>query len=70
MYKFAVVEFKDEKVVKVVPVNWLSTDRKSCYWPAIKTQSKLKMAVLQMATPTDSFLPLPVKVLYQTGMDN
>ena len=70
MYKFAVVEFTEEKVVEVVPVNWLSTDRKSCYWPAFKTQSKRKMTVPQMATPTDNFLPLPVKVMYQTGMDN
>lgn len=68
VYGFAVVEFTEEKEVEVVPVKWLSTDMKICFWPAFKTQAKLRMAVLQMVNPTDSFLPLPVKVLYQTGM--
>lgn len=69
MYKYAVVEFTDEKVVEVVPVKWLTPNHKQCYWPIFKSSTKVNMAVKQMVAPTSDFTLFPVKVLYQTGMN-
>ena len=65
---FAIVEFRNTSEVALVSSKWLLNQRRSCYWPKYKSQSKLQAAVKQHLQPTsDDFDVYDVKVMYETG---
>ncbi len=48
---YAVVTLQDSDEVMVVPSNWLSLDKKHCYWPPFKSTEKCMEAVKNRIKP-------------------
>nr|XP_034306223.1 uncharacterized protein LOC117680343 isoform X2 [Crassostrea gigas] len=67
MGEYAVVEFTDTNEVELVPVSWITSDKKECFWPNFRSTSKQKMAVRQGMLPNSTeFKKFVVKIMYQT----
>lgn len=65
--EYAVVEFTDTNEVELVPVSWITSDKKECFWPNFRSTSKQKMAVRQGMLPNSTeFKKFVVKIMYQT----
>eukprot|EP00105_Crassostrea_gigas_P043938 XP_019928086.1 PREDICTED: uncharacterized protein LOC109620343 [Crassostrea gigas] len=63
-YKYAVVEFLDERGVESDPVRWLTNDEKECFWSQFKTKNSTKttLAIKVAIQPTKEFSKFPVRV--------
>uniref|UniRef100_A0A8W8P634 Uncharacterized protein n=1 Tax=Magallana gigas TaxID=29159 RepID=A0A8W8P634_MAGGI len=63
-YKYAVVEFLDERGVEAVPVRWLTNDEKECFLPQFKNKNSTKttLAIKVAIQPTKEFSKFPVRV--------
>ncbi|XP_062597855.1 uncharacterized protein LOC134259266 isoform X2 [Saccostrea cucullata] len=61
--RYAVVEFTEEEEVEVVPVKWLATDEKTCYWPNMRSTAKISGLIKAEVEPKENFKQLPVRVL-------
>ncbi|XP_073680065.1 uncharacterized protein [Garra rufa] len=48
---YAVVTLQDSDEVMVVPLDWLSLDKKQCYWPPFKSTEKCMEAVQKIFKP-------------------
>uniref|UniRef100_A0A9J7YZ08 Si:dkey-266f7.4 n=1 Tax=Cyprinus carpio carpio TaxID=630221 RepID=A0A9J7YZ08_CYPCA len=48
---YAVVTLQDSDEVMVVPSNWVSLDKRHCYWPPFKSTEKCMEAVQQKPNP-------------------
>ena len=55
-HRLAIVEFTSANVVEAVPMNWITPERKRCYWPSfIRSSSKRLTAIKQSIPPSDEF---------------
>lgn len=54
---FAVVTLQDTDEVMVVASEWLSTDKKRCYWPPFKSTEKYLEAVKSNLEPSTGGKP-------------
>lgn len=48
---YAVVTLQDSDEMMVAPTNWLSLDKKQCYWPPFKSPDKCMEAVQNRIKP-------------------
>ncbi|KAF4100993.1 hypothetical protein G5714_019189 [Onychostoma macrolepis] len=48
---YAVVTLQDSDELMVVPSNWLSQDKRHCYWPPFKSTEKCMEAVENKLNP-------------------
>ncbi|XP_050992058.1 nuclear GTPase SLIP-GC [Labeo rohita] len=54
---YAVVTLQDSDEVMVAPSNWLSEDKKQCYWPPFKSKEKYLKAVMTGLEPSTGGKP-------------
>ncbi|RXN13072.1 hypothetical protein ROHU_029204 [Labeo rohita] len=54
---YAVVTLQDSDEVMVVPLDWLSLDKKQCYWPPFKSTEKCMEAVQKIFKPETAGKP-------------
>uniref|UniRef100_A0A8C2IT55 Dynamin N-terminal domain-containing protein n=1 Tax=Cyprinus carpio TaxID=7962 RepID=A0A8C2IT55_CYPCA len=57
MTMYAVVTLQDSDEVMVAPTNWLSEDKKQCYWPPFKSPEKCMEAVKNRHEPSTGGKP-------------
>ena len=66
---FAVSYFPVEDAYQAIPLSWFANKKQTmCYWPPLKTDTKLQRAAKQALQPcSNSWIQVPVKLLKTAG---
>ncbi len=68
---YAVVTLRDSAEVMVAPTNWLSEDKKQCYWSPFKSKEKYLEAVKNCFEPATGEKPWEkLAILFHTEYGN